>query len=221
AKLLAGLYTPTKGSICWDDVEVREVDAESIQAQVAMVLQDPVAWPLSALANVTIGAGSITEADPQRALAAVRESGADRVIAGLPQQWATPLSKRFKGGQELSGGNWAKVAVARGLYQDAAMLVLDEPTASMDARAEHAVYEAVLHGRRRPDRITVLISHRLASVTACDMIYVFRDGRVVESGDHLTLMSRRNGSGEPGEYAQLFTLQAAAYRAAAGAEEAP
>ncbi|GHG75163.1 ATP-binding cassette domain-containing protein [Streptomyces griseocarneus] len=219
AKLLAGLYTPSRGSICWDGVEVREVDAESIQAQVAMVLQDPVAWPLSALANVTIGAGTITEADPQRALAAVTESGADRVIAGLPQQWATPLSKRFKGGQELSGGNWAKVAVARGLYQDAAVLVLDEPTASMDARAEHAVYEAVLHGPRRADRITVLISHRLASVTECDMIYVFRDGRIVESGDHLTLMSRRTGSGEPGEYAQLFTLQAAAYRAAAGAEE--
>ncbi|MEU5049045.1 ABC transporter ATP-binding protein [Streptomyces sp. NPDC021096] len=221
AKLLAGLYTPTGGTICWDDLEVREVDAESIQARVSMVLQAPVAWPLSALANVTIGAGTITEADPERALASVIESGADRVIAGLPQQWATPLSKRFKGGQELSGGNWAKVAVARGLYPDSCVLVLDEPTASMDARAEHAVYDAVLHGPRRPDRITVLISHRLASVTECDMIYVFRDGRVIESGDHHTLMARRTAAGEPGEYAQLFTLQAATYREAAipGTEE--
>ncbi|GAA0353417.1 ABC transporter ATP-binding protein [Streptomyces blastmyceticus] len=214
AKLLAGLYAPTGGTIHWDEVEVREVDAESIQTQVAMVLQDPVEWPLTALANVTIGAGTITEADPARARQAVVESGADRVIAALPQQWATPLSKRFKGGQELSGGNWSKVAVARGLYQDGCVLVLDEPTASMDARAEHAVYNAVLHGPRRPDRITVLISHRLSSVTDCDRIYVFRDGRVIESGDHHTLMARRSPTGEPGEYAQMFTLQAAAYQAA-------
>ncbi|MFI9235397.1 hypothetical protein [Streptomyces sp. NPDC053079] len=89
------------------------------------------------------------------------------------------------------------------------------------ARAEHAVYDAVLHGPRRPDRITVLISHRLASVTECDMIYVFRDGRVIESGDHHTLMARRTAAGEPGEYAQLFTLQAATYREATipGTEE--
>ncbi|MDT0453131.1 ABC transporter ATP-binding protein [Streptomyces hesseae] len=217
AKLLAGLYTPSKGSICWDGVEVREVDAESIQSQVAMVLQDPVAWPLSALANVTIGAGSITEADPQRALAAVTESGADRVIVGLTQQWATPLSKRFKNGQELSGGNWSKVAVARGLYQDAAVLLLDEPTASMDARAEHAVYEAVLHGgygERRRDRITILISHRLSSVTSCDMIYVFRDGRIIESGTHQDLMNHTTADGQPGEYREMFTLQASAYQAA-------
>ncbi|GAA3083265.1 hypothetical protein GCM10020000_81730 [Streptomyces olivoverticillatus] len=219
AKLLAGLYMPSRGSICWDGVEVREVDAESIQAQVAMVLQDPVKWPLSALANVTIGAGSITEADPQRALAAVTESGADRVIAGLPHQWATPLSKRFKNGQELSGGNWAKMAVARGLYQDAAVLVLDEPTASMDARAEHAVYEAVLHGECRPDRITILISHRLSSVTSCDMIYVFRDGRIIESGTHQDLMKRTTVDGQLGEYRQMFTLQAAAYQASAAAGE--
>ncbi|MEH6372792.1 ABC transporter ATP-binding protein [Streptomyces sp. KLMMK] len=219
AKLLAGLYAPCKGSISWDGVEVREVDAESIQARVAMVLQDPVAWPLSALANVTIGAGSITEADPQRALAAVTESGADRVIAGLPQQWATPLSKRFKNGQELSGGNWAKVAVARGLYQDAAVLVLDEPTANMDARAEHAVYEAVLHGKRRPDRITILISHRLSSVTGCDAIHVFRDGHIIESGTHQDLMNHTTADGRPGEYRQMFTLQATAYQAAAATGE--
>ncbi|MGW1074855.1 ATP-binding cassette domain-containing protein [Streptomyces sp. NPDC002537] len=212
AKLLAGLYAPTSGTIRWDGVEVREVDAESVQAQVGMVLQDPVEWPLTALANVTIGAGTITTADPERARRAVAGSGADHVIAGLPQQWATPLSKRFKGGQELSGGNWAKMAVARGLYKDAAVLVLDEPTASMDPRAEHAVYRSVLHGPRRPDRITVLISHRLASVTECDHIYVFQDGRVIESGDHRTLMKHTGADGRPGEYRQMFLLQAAAYQ---------
>lgn len=205
SKLLAGLYTADSGSIRWDGTDVREVDADSVQAQVAMVLQDPVEWPLSALANITISAGSITAADPERARRAAVDSGAAPVIAGLPKQWATVLSRRFKGGQELSGGNWAKFAVARGLYKDARMLLLDEPTASMDPRAEHAVYAAVLQGQRRPDRITVLISHRLASVVGCDRIYVFQAGRIIEEGDHAELMARG------GEYAAMFTLQAAAY----------
>ncbi|SHM83973.1 ABC transporter ATP-binding protein [Actinacidiphila paucisporea] len=206
SKLLAGLYEPASGAIRWDDTDVMEVDAESVQAQVAMVLQDPVEWPLSALANITISAGTITEADPQRAHQAAVDAGADTVIADLPRQWATPLSRRFKDGQQLSGGNWAKFAVARGLYKDAALLLLDEPTASMDPRAEHAVYTAVLRGRRRKDRITVLISHRLASVIECDHIYVFRDGRIIEDGTHTALMTAG------GEYAAMFTLQAAAYR---------
>ncbi|WUH90319.1 ABC transporter ATP-binding protein/permease [Streptomyces sp. NBC_00433] len=206
SKLLAGLYEPASGAIRWDGTDVMEVDAESVQAQVAMVLQDPVEWPLSALANITISTGTITEADPQRAHQAAVDAGADAVIADLPRQWATPLSRRFKDGQQLSGGNWAKFAVARGLYKDAALLLLDEPTASMDPRAEHAVYTAVLRGRRRKDRITVLISHRLASVIECDHIYVFRDGHVIEDGTHTSLMAAG------GEYAAMFTLQAAAYQ---------
>jgi ATP-binding cassette subfamily B protein len=206
SRLLAGLYEPDSGTIRWDGTDVREVDAESIQAQVAMVLQDPVEWPLSALANLTVSAGSITRSDPERALRAAVDSGAAPVIAGLPHQWTTLLSRRFKGGRQLSGGNWAKVAVARGLYKDAPVLLLDEPTANMDPRAEHAVYRAVLHGQRRPDRITILISHRLASVVECDRIYVFQDGRIIEEGDHASLMARA------GEYAGMFTLQAAAYQ---------
>ncbi|MFD8609683.1 ATP-binding cassette domain-containing protein [Streptomyces sp. NPDC059631] len=207
SKLIAGLYEPTAGSITWDGTDVLTMDAESVQAQVAMVLQDPVEWPLSALANITISTGTITQADPRRAHAAATASGADRVIAGLRQQWTTPLSKRFKDGEELSGGNWAKFAVARGLYKDAAVLLLDEPTASMDPRAEHAAYTAVLRGRRRADRITILISHRLASVIECDRIFVFQDGQIIESGDHASLMAQH------GEYHQMFTLQAAAYQA--------
>ncbi|MEV8033573.1 ABC transporter ATP-binding protein [Streptomyces sp. NPDC086182] len=209
SKLIAGLYEPTAGSIAWDGTDVLTMDAESVQAQVAMVLQDPVEWPLSALANITISTGTITQADPERAHEAATASGADRVIAGLRQQWTTPLSKRFKDGEELSGGNWAKFAVARGLYKDAAVLLLDEPTASMDPRAEHAAYTAVLRGRRRADRITILISHRLASVIECDRIFVFQDGQIIENGDHTSLMAQR------GEYYQMFTLQAAAYQAEA------
>ncbi|WP_433549629.1 ATP-binding cassette domain-containing protein [Streptomyces sp. CA-294286] len=214
SKLLAGLYEPSSGRIEWDGVDVLQVDAESIQSQVAMVLQSPVEWPLSALANTTISAGTITEADPERAHRAVTASGADRIIAKLPQLWATPLSKRFKGGQELSGGNWAKIAVARGLYKDASVLLLDEPTSHMDPFAEHDVYEAVLRGHRRGDRITVLVSHRLANVVECDMIYVFQDGRITEQGDHASLMARDTA------YRRMFTLQAAAYRQAETGEEA-
>ncbi|MCX4825784.1 ABC transporter ATP-binding protein/permease [Streptomyces sp. NBC_01142] len=216
AKLLAGLYEAQQGSVCWDGVDVREMDAQSVHRQVACVLQDPAHFPFSALSNITISTGSLVEADPQRAMDAARASGADGVIAGLPRQWETLLSKRFKGGQQLSGGQWAKVAVGRGLYKKAPLLLLDEPTASMDPPSEHAVYEAVLRGRLREDQITVLISHRLASVVDCDRIYVFDGGRIVESGPHDELMALGR------DYAAMFTLQAGGYQprvAAAAAEE--
>ncbi|MFF9500146.1 ABC transporter ATP-binding protein [Streptomyces sp. NPDC014656] len=206
AKLLAGLHEPQGGRMRWDGVDVRTLDGESVRARVACVLQAPVRFPFSALANVTVSAGSLTEADPPRVMAAARASGADGVVAGLPGQWEALLSKRFRGGQELSGGQWAKVAVARGLYKDAALLLLDEPTASMDPPSEHAVYEAVLRDRGRTDRITVLISHRLASVAACDRVYVFDGGRVVEAGTHEELLALG------GTYAGMFALQAGGYR---------
>lgn len=207
ARMLAGLYDPQDGgTVSWDGVDVMTMDAESLQARVGCVLQDPVRFPFSALANLTISRGTLTDADPQRALDSARASGAEQVIAALPGQWGALLSKRFRGGHELSAGQWAKIAVARGLYKNAAVLLLDEPTASMDPRAEHAVYEAVLRDNPRPDQIAVLISHRLASVVACDHIYVFDGGRIIESGTHQKLMDLG------GEYAAMFTLQAAGYR---------
>lgn len=106
----------------------------------------------------------------------------------------------------MSGGQWAKIAVARGLYKNAPLLLLDEPTASMDPPSEHAVYEAVLRGRLREDQITVLISHRLASVVDCDTIYVFDGGRITEWGTHDDLMALG------GAYSAMFALQAGGYR---------
>ncbi|WP_066954301.1 ABC transporter ATP-binding protein [Streptomyces lushanensis] len=206
ARLIAGLYDAQGGEVRWDGVNALDMDTESLQARVATVLQDPVRFPFSALSNLTVSRGTLTEAEPRRALEAARASGADQVIAGLPGGWEALLSKRFRGGQELSAGQWAKIAVARGLYKNAPVLLLDEPTASMDPRAEHAVYQAVLRGEHREDQITVLISHRLASVVECDRIYVFDRGRVTESGSHQDLM------GLGGDYAQMFTLQAAGYR---------
>ncbi|MFD4480405.1 ATP-binding cassette domain-containing protein [Streptomyces sp. NPDC058471] len=205
SRLIAGLHDPSKGSIVWDGLDLMDMDSESVQSRVATVLQDPVHFPFPALANITISRGTLTEADPQQALAAARASGAEPVIASLPGTWRAVLSKRFRDGQELSAGQWAKVAVGRGLYKEAPVLLLDEPTASMDAKAEHAVYQAVLRGEHRADRITVLISHRLASVVECHMIYVFDQGRIIESGTHRELM--KLGS----EYASMFALQAAGY----------
>ncbi|MFD0163650.1 ATP-binding cassette domain-containing protein [Streptomyces decoyicus] len=208
SRLIAGLYDPQEGAVLWDGVDAADLDTESLQRRVATVLQDPVHFPFSALANLTVSRGTLTEADPQRALDAARASGAQDVIAGLPGTWQALLSKRFRGGQELSAGQWAKVAVARGLYKNAPVLLLDEPTASMDPRAEHDVYRAVLRDKLRDDQITVLISHRLASVVECDRIYVFDDGHITESGSHQELMALG------GDYAQMFTLQAAGYRSA-------
>ncbi|MEV6566704.1 ABC transporter ATP-binding protein [Streptomyces kronopolitis] len=208
SRLIAGLYDPQKGTVLWDGVDAADLDSESLQQRVATVLQDPVRFPFSALANLTVSRGTLTEAEPRRALDAARSSGADQVIAGLPGTWQALLSKRFRDGQELSAGQWAKIAVARGLYKDAPVLLLDEPTASMDPRAEHDVYQAVLRGKLRADQITVLISHRLASVVDCDRIYVFDNGRITERGSHRELMALG------GDYAQMFTLQASGYRTA-------
>ncbi|RSO07017.1 ABC transporter ATP-binding protein [Streptomyces sp. WAC 06783] len=205
ARLIAGLYDPDAGMISWDGQDVMGMDSESVQSRVATVLQDPLHFPISALASLTVSRGTLTEADPHQALAAARASGAEPVIAALPKTWKAILSKRFKDGQELSEGQWAKIAVARGLYKDAPVLLLDEPTASMDPKAEHAVYQAVLRGEHPADRITVLISHRLASVVECDAIYVFDQGRIIESGTHQELLE------QGGEYAAMFTLQASGY----------
>ncbi|MFE4670500.1 ATP-binding cassette domain-containing protein [Streptomyces sp. NPDC056716] len=208
SKLIAGLYDPTAGIVSWNGADARTLDPLSLQQRVAMVLQDPVHYPFTALANITVSRGSLTESVPEEAHAAAVASGADTVIAGLPATWRALLSKRFAGGQELSAGQWAKVAVARGLYKQAPVLLLDEPTASMDPKAEHAVYQAVLRGARRPGQITVLISHRLASVVECDRIYVFDGGKITESGSHQELIDKQ------GEYAEMFALQAAGYHEA-------
>ncbi|GAA2254293.1 ABC transporter ATP-binding protein [Streptomyces amakusaensis] len=214
AKLLAGLYDPAAGTVRWNGADAQEFDGVSLQQRVAMVLQQPAHFPFTALANITVSRGTITDADPEAAHRAATASGADQVIATLPDTWTTLLSKRFRGGQQLSAGQWAKIAVARGIYKDAPVLLLDEPTASMDPKAEHAVYQSVLQGPRRPGQITVLISHRLASVTDCDRIYVFDSGKITESGTHQELMDKR------GEYAEMFTLQASGYHEApTGTEE--
>ncbi|MGH8939503.1 MAG: ATP-binding cassette domain-containing protein, partial [Actinomycetes bacterium] len=147
------------------------------------------------------------------AVAAV-DSGADVVVAELPEGWNSVLSREFQNGQDLSGGQWQRNSVARGLYRDAPLLVADEPTAAMDARAEHAVFRSLQSLSRAgrapgdgtgPSRTTVLITHRLANIRHADQIIVMHHGRITEQGTHDELMALGGG------YAELFTLQATAY----------
>jgi len=128
-------------------------------------------------------------------------------VAKLPRGWDTLLSKYFRGGLELSGGQWQRMAVARGLFRGAPLLIWDEPTAPLDARAEFAVYESLR--RLASGRTVILITHRLASVRNCDQIYLLHDGELAEHGTHRELLANA------GRYAELYTLQEQMYRAAA------
>lgn len=199
AKLIAGLYRPTSGRITWDGEDIAEFAPASLADRVVMVLQEPVRWPHTAEVNVRLGRHD--RADPQNAALhqAATRSGADEVVARLSQGWATLLSKHFRGGQELSGGQWQRFAVARGLYRDAPLLIWDEPTAPLDAKSEFAVYEALQ--RMAEGRTVILITHRLASVRHVDRIFLLHRGTLAEQGTHEELLAAR------GRYADLFDLQ--------------
>jgi ABC-type multidrug transport system fused ATPase/permease subunit len=203
AKLLAGLYHPTAGRITWDGIDLAELDPDSVADRVMMVLQDPVRWPNDARLNVRVGRHDRVDPDDAALHRAAGQSGADQMVADLPYGWKTLLSKYFRDGQDLSGGQWQRLAVARGLFRDGPLLIWDEPTAPLDARAEHAVYESLRRLAR--DRTVVLITHRLASVRNADRIYLLHEGRVTEQGTHRELLA----SG--GRYAQLYELQARMY----------
>ncbi|HEY0536652.1 MAG TPA: ABC transporter ATP-binding protein [Actinoplanes sp.] len=202
AALLAGLYRPQEGTISWDGVDLDNTDPETVRERVAVVMQEPTRWPLSARANITIGrhARPAAETDVH---GAARAGDAHDFVMELTRQYETLLSRHFTDGADLSGGQWQRLAVSRAFYRDAPLLICDEPTANLDARAEHDVYQRLRE--LASGRTVVLITHRMASVREADRIYVLDHGAVVEEGDHGTLMAA------DGIYAQLFTLQASAY----------
>jgi ABC-type multidrug transport system fused ATPase/permease subunit len=205
AKLIAGLYEPSQGSICWDGLDLRTLDPDSVADRISMVLQQPVKWPHSARSNVEIGRHS-AGADITKLERVAGESGASDVIGSLPQGWETLLSREFAGGRDLSAGQWQRLAVARGLYRDAPIVIWDEPTAPLDARSELAAYESLRRMGR--DRTVILITHRLTSVQGADQIFFLQRGRLTEAGTHKELIEVN------GDYAKLFALQASLFAAA-------
>jgi ATP-binding cassette subfamily B protein len=203
AKLITGLYRPTEGRISWDGSDLARLDPRSVGDRVGMVQQSPLRWPHDARTNVRLGRHDRADPGDTALRAAAAAAGAAEVIAELPAGWESLLSKYFRGGTELSGGQWQRLAVARGLYRDAPVLVLDEPTAPLDAKAEYAVYESLR--RLALGRTVVLITHRLGSVRNADRIYLLHQGKVAEQGDHASLLALG------GRYAELYRLQADMY----------
>ncbi|WP_375538712.1 ABC transporter ATP-binding protein [Streptomyces griseorubiginosus] len=211
-KLLAGLYAPDRGRILWDDVDAARADRRLLAERVAMVAQDFKRWPFTARVNVAVGRSSVPLTD-QRVAGAVAEAGAGDVLEHLPRGLDTLLARNFSGGHELSGGQWQRLGIARAAYRSGHILIVDEPTAALDARAELEVFEKI-RALAGIGQTVVLITHRLASVRHADLVHVLEQGRLVESGTPDELLA----SG--GVYAELYTLQAEQFTAKVPAEEA-
>ncbi|MHB8790760.1 MAG: ABC transporter ATP-binding protein [Desulfobulbaceae bacterium] len=202
-KLMCRLYDPTGGSITFDGVDLRQFETHALRREIAIIFQDYTRYHLSAEENIWLGNVALPP-DRERVAAAARRSGADEVIRGLPRGYDTILGKMFADGEELSVGEWQKVALARAFMRDAQILVLDEPTSSMDAKAEYEVFQSFR--KLVAGRTAILISHRFSTVRMADRIYVLQHGRVIEGGSHDELI--RAG----GTYARLFEMQARHYR---------
>ena len=202
-KLLARLYDPDEGRILLDGVDLREYDLDGLRAAVGVIFQDFVRYHLTAAENIAVGQIE-ARGDRERIVAAAERSLADEVIRKLPKGYDQVIGKRFKNGVDLSGGEWQKIAIARAYMRDAQLLILDEPTAALDARSEFEVFERFKELSR--GKTTVLISHRFSTVRMADRILVLEAGRIKETGSHEQLLA--NG----GLYAELFNLQAEGYR---------
>jgi ATP-binding cassette subfamily B protein len=202
-KLLTRLYDPTEGQITLDGKDLREYDLQSLHQRFGVIFQDFVRYQFSVKEN--IGFGQIEDLDQMdRVEEAAEKGGADEVIAALPQGYETVLGRRWNRGQELSGGQWQKIALSRAFMRKAEVLILDEPTSALDAEAE---YEIFLRFRELMEgRLAVLISHRFSTVRMADRIVVLENGRILELGSHEELMHHNQA------YAHLFNLQAEGYR---------
>jgi len=202
-KLLARLYDPDEGRILLDGRDLRDYDLDDLRANMGVIFQDFVRYHLSAGENIGVGLVEALDDEP-RIRDAARRALADEVIERLPGGYAQLIGRRFKTGVDLSGGQWQKIAIARAYMRDAQVMILDEPTAALDARAEFEVFQRFKELSDR--RTAVLISHRFSSVRMADRILVLADGRIEASGTHAELMA------QGGRYAELFELQAAGYR---------
>ena len=198
AKLLAHLFQPGSGRILWDGADIASLDPAGIQKQISVIFQDFVRYQLSAADNIGLGR-SAALSDRDAIVKAASQAGAHEFLGSLEKGYETILSKAF-GGIDLSAGQWQRVALARAFFRNAPFIILDEPTASLDARAEHALFDTI-RGLRQ-GRTVLLISHRFSTVRSADRIYVLKGGTIVENGTHIELMALQR------LYAELYNLQA-------------
>ncbi|HET7574242.1 MAG TPA: ABC transporter ATP-binding protein, partial [Solirubrobacterales bacterium] len=201
-KLICQLYRPQAGEIRWAGVDGGEADPLAVRGDTTVLFQDFLQYHLTAADNIALGR-SEREPTAEAIEAAARQAGADRVVERLPDGYETRLGRQFVDGHELSIGQWQRLSLARAFYRGGGFLVLDEPTASLDPKAEVALFQQMRELWR--GRAVLLISHRFSSVRSADRIYVMREGRIAEAGNHAELMAAE------GHYAELFSLQAAAY----------
>lgn len=201
-KLLCRLYEPSSGEILLNGMRVADFSPQSIQEQVAVLFQDYGNYYLSARENIGIGnIGNIADQDGIQS--AAQKSGADRFIEKLPQTYETTLGKWFDEGCQLSGGEWQKIGLARIFFRNSPIVILDEPTASLDAEAEHEIFEKLV--KNNANQIKMLISHRFSTIRMADQILVLENGKIIEEGSHEELMRMA------GQYEYLFKLQARGY----------
>jgi ATP-binding cassette subfamily B protein len=202
-KLLTRLYDPTEGQILLDGRDLREYDLDSLWQQIGVIFQDFMRYEMTASANIAVG--RIEERhNPFRIRAAANKSLAEQAIRKLPKGFDQVLGSRFEGAVDLSGGEWQKIAIARAYLRDAQLLILDEPTAALDARSEHEVFQRF--SELTEGKMSLLISHRFSTVKMSNRILVLKGGEIAEQGPHDQLLK------DGGHYAELFELQAANYR---------
>ncbi|MDB9371945.1 ABC transporter ATP-binding protein [Nodularia sphaerocarpa] len=202
-KLLCRLYDPTEGNITIDGINIRDFATTDLRQKISVIFQDYVQYHLTAKENIWLGNLDVVP-ESQQIEKAARDAGADVVISQLPQGYDTMLGKWFEGGEELSIGQWQKVALARAFLRDAPIIILDEPSSALDPQAEAEIFEKfrqVVKGK-----IAILISHRLSTVKMADKVFVIANGKISEGGSHDELMQNR------GNYARLFETQAKHYR---------
>jgi len=202
-KLLTRLYEPTSGQILLDGIDIRDYNLQDLWKEIGVIFQDFMRYELPCSDNIAMGRIEKRE-NTSLIHAAAHKSLADEVIRGLPNRYNQRLGCRFQGGVDLSGGEWQKIALARAYLRDAQLLILDEPTASLDARSEHEVFERF--SELTEGKMALLITHRLSTVKMADRILVLENGKIAEQGCHEQLIKTGGG------YAEMFELQAASYR---------
>jgi ABC-type multidrug transport system fused ATPase/permease subunit len=209
-KLLMRLYDPTEGIIYLDGRDIREYDPKLLYDMFGTVFQDFGKYAVTASENIELGDIS-REHTPEAVESAAKSGDADDFIRALPRGYATPLTRMFEeDGIELSGGQWQKLSVARAFYKNSDVLILDEPTASLDALAEQEIFDQFAELSR--GKISIFVSHRLSSAVTADKIVVLKNGMITEEGTHFELMAKR------GDYELLFSTQAQHYTAGSKSE---